>query len=680
VTVRSDNPIRSPEDDALGRAPAARSFAHQILGLDASEGVVVGVLGPWGSGKTSFVNLARHELDQSDVTIIEFNPWMFSGAEQLVESFFVELAAQLRIRPGLADVGRDLADYGDTFSGIGWLPFVGPWIERGRGAMKTIGKILEHRKEGTGDRRSKLEKALASLDKPILVLIDDVDRLTTPEIRHVFKLVRLTASFPNMIYIMAFDRKRVEQALAELGVPGRAYLEKILQIAIDLPAIPIEVLSRQVRSVVNDALAGIENPGPFDGQVWPDLFAEIVQPLIRNMRDVRRYAAAVRGTVTALDGQIALADVLALEAVRVFLPDVFGRLHGALEGLTATSDFRGDPPPLKEQIDSLIAASPAHADVVRAMVNRLFPAGQRHTGGSQFGNDWESKWLKDRRIAHEEILRLYLERIVGEGLKAFTDAEHAWSCFTDRDALDGFLRSLNRDRLQDVIASLESYQGHFGPLHVVPGTIVLLNLQPDIPKRERGMLEIASRFTVARVTFRLLRSLQDPAAVESAVRQILPEVTTLSSKLELILQVGHREGAGHKFVSESAAEEFETSWRDEVRDCSPLHLVKEWDLVRVLYVTKREANSSESLLKIDSSPELTLAVLRNSRSEVMRQSLGSRAVQRSPCLAWDVLVELYGDEATLRERIESLKATKPEGADDLLALVDKYLSGWRPKM
>jgi hypothetical protein len=64
--------------------------------IDASQGAVVGVLGAWGAGKTSFVNLARAEFSRQAVTVLDFNPWMFSGSEQLVESFFIELAA-----PGL---------------------------------------------------------------------------------------------------------------------------------------------------------------------------------------------------------------------------------------------------------------------------------------------------------------------------------------------------------------------------------------------------------------------------------------------------------------------------------------------------------------------------------------------------------------------------------------------------
>jgi len=683
ATVTGDNPVRSVDDDLLGRAVIARSFAQQVLALDTTEGIVVGILGAWGSGKTSLVNLARDEFEHAGIPILDFNPWMFSGAEQLVESFFVEIAAQLKMRPGLAEVGKDLEDYGETFSGMAWLPLVGPWIERGRGAVKIIAKILQRRKEGVGGRRAKLEKALVALDQPIIVVLDDIDRLSTSEIRDVFKLVRLTASFPNIIYVVAFDRLRVEQALAEQGVPGRDYLEKILQVAVDLPPIPGHVLNQQIFSAIDSALANLENPGPFDDQVWPDVFMEIVRPLIRNMRDVRRYAAAIYGTVRALDGQIALADVLALEAVRVFLPDVFGRLHGAIGGLTHTSELfyggQSDSPHLKTQIDSLIEAAGEHEGVVRAIIDRLFPAAQRHIpGGSHYGTEWKAQWLKGRRVAHEDILRLYLERIAGEGLQAFTHAEQAWTRLADRDALDSYLGSLDAARLQDVIASLETFEDQFAADHVVPGTIVLLNLLRDLPERPRGMSALDTRLVVTRVTYRLLRSLKDPAAVEAATRQILPELNSLSTKLHLLNSVGYRENVGHKLVSEAAAREFEKTWRDEVRSASADDLATERDIMSILLLAKRDTPPSEPALEIQDAAHLTLAILRSARHEVLSQPMESRAVRRSPRLAWEALIELYGDEATLKARIESLKATNPEDAHELLELVDRYLTGWRP--
>lgn len=75
---------------------------------------------------------------------------------------------------------------------------------------------------------------------------------------------------------------------------------------------------------------------------------------------------------------------------------------------------------------------------------------------------------------------------------------------------------------------------------------------------------------------------------------------------------------------------------------------------------------------------MTHALLQSAKSETRGQTAGSRAVRRSLRLSWDVLVELYGDEDSLRQRIEDLKAAPPDGSDELLALADKYLSGWRP--
>ena len=682
VRISADNPITTLEEDALGLIKPASSFAKQVLALDPSEGVVVGVLGPWGSGKTSFVNLSQAFLKESGVTVLEFNPWMFSGADQLIQFFFIELAAQLKLRPGLAEIGELVEDYGDTFSGLGWLPVIGPWIERGRVVSDILAKILQRKKEGVRASQNKLRETLKKLDKPIVVVLDDIDRLSTPEIRDVFKLVRLTANFPNIIYLLAFDRYRVEQALGEQGIPGRDYLEKILQIGIDLPAVPSHVLNSQIFKAIDFALEDIENPGHFDSEVWPDVFMEVVQPLIRNMRDVRRFAAAIHGTVRDLNGQVALVDVLALEAIRVFLPDVFHSLHASIEGLTATTNaygYRDEPPRLKEQIEILVNAGGDRAECVSNLISRLFPCGARHLGGSHYGGDWKNRWLRERRVAHEDVLRYYLERVVGEQLQAFSDAENAWARITDKTDFESYLHSLPIERRQDIISSLEAYEDEFGKEHAVPATIVLLNLLPSLPDRQRGMFDLDKRMVVGRVVYRLVRALKEPDAVELAVKEILPQIQSLSSKEKLISIVGHRENAGHKLVSEAAAKTLETKWRAEVRVATPQQLADEVGLLWTIWRARKEAESEEPELVVPDTPAVTYALLKSARSETQSQSMGSRAVRRKPQLAWDVLVELYGSENILRTRIEQLKATPPDEIGDLFELADKYLDGWRPK-
>lgn len=680
--ISADNPITKSEEDALGRIKPASSFARQVLSIDPSEGVVVGVLGPWGSGKTSFLNLSQIFLKKSGVTVLEFNPWMFSGADQLVQSFFIELSAQLKLRPDLSEAGELVGDYGETFSGLGWLPIIGPWIERGRVVTDIISKTLQRKKEGIKASQNRVREALGKIDKPIVVILDDIDRLSTPEIRDVFKLVRLTANFPNIIYILAFDRYRVEQALGEQGIPGRDYLEKILQIGIDLPAVPDHVLNSQIFKAIDASLENIENSGHFDSSLWPDVFMEVIEPLIRNMRDVRRYAAAIHGTVRDLDGQVALVDVLALEAVRVFLPDVFHCLHASVGGLTTTTSgysHRDEPPQLKEQVQALVRAGGEQEESVRNLIRRLFPGGERHLGGANYGGDWNNRWLRERRVAHKDVLRYYLERVVGDQLQAFTDAENAWAKITDKAEFEGYLKSLPIEHVQDVISSLEAYEDEFGKQHVVPATVVLLNLLPQLPDRQRGMFDLDTRLVVGRVVYRLVRALKEPEAIEAAVQEILPQVLSLSSKQELITDVGYREGAGHKLVSEVAAKTFETEWRTAVRSASPEELANETDLLKTLLLAKREAEPDEPELLIPDDPRITYALLKSARSEARSQSMGSRAVRLKPRLAWNVLTELYGDEDILRNRIEALKVTPPNEIEGLFDLADKYLSGWRPK-
>ena len=428
--LRGDNPISAEDEDVFKRAPVADAFAQEVLALDASEGATVGVFGPWGSGKTSLVNLARRTFEGARVPVLDFNPWMFSRAEQLVERFFAELSAELKLRD-LGAVGEALEDYGGALSGnVGAI-------------AKIAGVLLQRREGGTSGRRKKVTSTLRKRDRPIVVVLDDIDRLSPSEIREIFKLVRLTASFPNIVYIVLCDRQRVEGALSEQGLPGRDYLEKIIQWSFNLPEVPTHLLAYQLYEAIVIALADIESPGPLDKVVWDGIRDDIVRPLIRNMRDVRRYAIAIRATVGGLDGQVARGDVLALEAIRLFLPDVFRLLPGAIDGLTGMTQaversldgmmlqdphdpLSGLNKALKAQVDGLIATAERDRDieaartanaVVGAMLEHLFPVGaqlQQVSDGDSapYVNEDAAEHLAERRMAHEAVLRLYLERVI----------------------------------------------------------------------------------------------------------------------------------------------------------------------------------------------------------------------------------------------------------------------------
>jgi predicted KAP-like P-loop ATPase len=60
---KPDQPIRSREEDILGRASFAQSLAEAILRYKEKDSIVIGLFGAWGSGKTSISNMALEHID-----------------------------------------------------------------------------------------------------------------------------------------------------------------------------------------------------------------------------------------------------------------------------------------------------------------------------------------------------------------------------------------------------------------------------------------------------------------------------------------------------------------------------------------------------------------------------------------------------------------------------------------
>lgn len=410
---------------------------------------------------------------------------------------------------------------------------------------------------------------------------------------------------------------------------------------------------------------------------------EVIRPFIKTMRDVRRYAINVHGTIASLNGEIALPDVLALEAIRIFLPDVFKLMHTSIDALTTTYDldysYNRIDTSLKAKIDKLIELAGDSSDVVKDMIRRLFPAGRRHIENNSYGAEWKNRWLREHRIAHEDILLLYFEHFTGDNFKAFLYAEKAQQYMNDRELFDSYLRSLDASEITNAISALEVYEDQYKNHCVEPTTIVLLNLACTLPDNRESMFDYDVRIKVERVVYRLIRSLKDPNVIESTVKSILPEITILSVKFDLIGMVGYLEGVGHKLIAEEAAKQLELGWALEVKAATDDDLIKEPQLLRVLLLANKYLAESNEKIVVSDNADLTLAILKSSQSEVMSQSVDSRFVNKETRLAWTALIELYGNEDILINRIEKAKDFASANNSELIELADRYKNGWHPE-
>ena len=235
----SDKPILSKKEDFLKRKYFAELVAKSLENLNSQDTFTIGLYGQWGTGKTSLVNMILEEIKENEkVVIVRFEPWNFSSTNQLLEQFFVHLANQFHWTKDktLKEVGNALERYSDAFDFAKVIPHVGGAISfLGKRISKGIGKRIQNNldKNDIMCQKEKVVQLLKGQNKRILVVIDDIDRLNNEQIRQVFQLITSVAKFPNMIYLLVFDKEIVVKALEKIQEgSGEEYLEKIIQMPI----------------------------------------------------------------------------------------------------------------------------------------------------------------------------------------------------------------------------------------------------------------------------------------------------------------------------------------------------------------------------------------------------------------------------------------------------------------
>ena len=95
--ILNDSPIKSADDDRYGVATFAKSLAQSISSIEAPVGTTIALNGPWGSGKTSVINMVRHEIEDADddIVISDFKCWWYKGQDAFALAFLQNLNALL---------------------------------------------------------------------------------------------------------------------------------------------------------------------------------------------------------------------------------------------------------------------------------------------------------------------------------------------------------------------------------------------------------------------------------------------------------------------------------------------------------------------------------------------------------------------------------------------------------
>jgi KAP family P-loop domain len=483
------------------------------------------------------------------------------------------------------------------------------------------------------------------------------------------RLVKLVGGFPNTTYVMAYDQARVARALDETDEQeGQAFLEKIVQLSYDVPPVDPTRLARVLGTSVSTAVGDISRYR-FSQEEYTNLFA-YVRALFATVRDVRRYTNMLPGTLALIGDEVELADVLALEALRVRVPGCFALIVSAKQALTQPHEsglgMIGVPEDsAKQQIQAIVQAAGGFEDEVTPIVKRLFPAAQRHLGGSSFGGDWVATWRRERRVAHPEVFDIYLQRALPPGVLPVALVERAFDSLQDRAALSALLDGLDDEDLESLLTRLEHYEKEFPTEQAEIPVVVLFNQQHRLQRKKRHVLDLGADFAVRRIVLRVLRNL-DKAEVARITRAALPEISTLSDRGDLVRMVGYRDNSGHQLVSETDAAQLESAFFDELLITGGDRLGAERDLLHLLWWMhgERPEATIERVQELVSDDDFLLGLLRAALGETVGQGMGSAAVRRSHQLDWRSLTEFVPHDR-LAERIHELDVPRVrDGLDE----------------
>lgn len=427
-----DDPRTTSGEDELDRARFARMVARRVDSLPAgTASVVFGLVGAWGSGKTSVVNMILEELPQSWAGV-SFAPWVASGSGGLVLEFLRTIDAALGGRDSRATAARSaVREYGAWGASLlGIVPGVGSGLQAL--ATKGLDRLID---QGPWSFKfSKVSKELRRLGGRVLVVCDDIDRLDAAELLEFLKVVRLLGRFPNIHYLVVYDQATVEDLLHSQGVAGRQsnFMEKIVQYPYEIPPIS-DAKKLEIAAATIDGLLASSGARLASGD--EARATELMGIIARSMSTPRaqfRYRHQLESYSAMLEGEIDPLDFAAITLMRVNFHPVFEALPSWAPGFRVVGKVGEDGDPIVLDVGSLEAkigglCGEARVPVALELIDFLFP---RITKGPL-------NTSHDKALASEEYFNRYFyfgvppddvsDRLVAEGLDAVLNQTEAES-------------------------------------------------------------------------------------------------------------------------------------------------------------------------------------------------------------------------------------------------------------
>ncbi|EAJ0349050.1 hypothetical protein YZ38_06945 [Campylobacter lari] len=339
-TFKVDKAITSKNEDLFSRRENATTLAKIIKSYQDEDSISIGIIGDWGGGKTSFINMVLEDFnDDKKFIIINFNPWNISTRKQLISDFFTKLSIEIgrkNTSKRYKKLSNGLKVLSYAFKPFKFIPGLDIASEISDNISNALQEIAEMTEKNLDTTKEEINNAIKKIDKKIIIVIDDLDRLADTDIQEIFQLVRSIADFKNTMYILAYDNEIVTKALDKIQKDkGERYIEKIVQVPIVLPKLNKADLTAIFMQKIEQFSFVYEkiDKNEFIENLNTNHFAGAFE----NIRDINRYLNVLKFEMSVIKQELYLYDFAVITLFKVFEPKFYEFIYNHFEIFTGTA-------------------------------------------------------------------------------------------------------------------------------------------------------------------------------------------------------------------------------------------------------------------------------------------------------------------------------------------------------
>jgi predicted KAP-like P-loop ATPase len=530
--LSNEKPIKTKSEDFLNRKHFADHITSAVVNYEDknNESLTIGLYGKWGSGKTSIINMIIENLESNkDFIIFNFEPWLFSDTNQLISNFFKEFAQKINHDANESDdmksIGSKMEAYASFFEPLTLIPepttqiivkAIHTFFSSGG---KTFTKMGEAYKKDLSATKKDIEKYLNKLDKKILIIIDDIDRLNNTEIKQIFQLIKSLGNFPNTIYLSSMDKDVVVNALSEVQKgDGNEYLEKIINVPLEIPQLSKSDVHKFLFSKLDEIIKDIDEKD-FDQNYWGNIFHSGYKNFFLNIRDVIRYINILRFNQNALEQKVNIIDLMVISAFQVFEPKVYEFLKHNKELLSGQESDGGgygysqkseNQKKLREELDNCKEKlQKLDKDSFSSLLQELFLKVNEASSNTYYMGGL-SDLRKKSKVSSPEYFDAYFSLTLTETLSNYEIKNIINKTSNEDDFSNTIIELIKDNRISRFLQRIQDFTREDIPKENFQIIFnVLMNISDNIPENRNGMFSFGNSLEITRIFYQLYSQLDN---------------------------------------------------------------------------------------------------------------------------------------------------------------------------